>query len=219
MTTDTRDKLLDVTARIYAEGGYRGTTTRRIAQEADVNEVTIFRHFGSKDALIRAALLRLDRAVAAPIDDTSADPYARVLDWSRATHAKFFTQRAVVRRVIGDVNEHPDISPVCAEPDHDTGEIARFVLDLHERGLTSTVTNPMAASHQLISSLLLDAIWREFVPLMPPPEECVVEYVQLFFRAIGAEHLIPAEAAAAARSAAERSMTQIAAMFAGRAQP
>src|SRR5688572_460094 len=58
---DTRDRLLDVTATIFAEAGYHGTTTRRIAQEADVNEVTIFRHFGSKDALIREALRATNR--------------------------------------------------------------------------------------------------------------------------------------------------------------
>ena len=54
--SDTRDRLIDVTARLFAEAGYHGTTTRRIAQEADLNEVTVFRHFGSKDALIREAL-------------------------------------------------------------------------------------------------------------------------------------------------------------------
>ena len=53
---DTHDRILEVTARMFAGAGYHGTTTRRIAQEADLNEVTVFRHFGSKDALIREAL-------------------------------------------------------------------------------------------------------------------------------------------------------------------
>ena len=34
----------------------RGSTTRRIADEAGVNEITIFRQFGTKDALIHAAI-------------------------------------------------------------------------------------------------------------------------------------------------------------------
>ena len=37
MSIDAREKLLEVAARVYAEAGYRGTTTRRIAQEADLN--------------------------------------------------------------------------------------------------------------------------------------------------------------------------------------
>jgi AcrR family transcriptional regulator len=59
-----RERLLDAAARVYAETGYRGATTRRIAQEAGVNEITLFRHFGSKTTLIleavRQANLRSD---------------------------------------------------------------------------------------------------------------------------------------------------------------
>ena len=53
-----RDELLGAAARVYAEAGYRGATTRRIALAAGVNEITLFRHFGSKDALLREALAR-----------------------------------------------------------------------------------------------------------------------------------------------------------------
>ena len=53
-----RDQLLHAAARIYAESGYRGATTRRIATAAGVNEITLFRHFGSKDALIREAIVQ-----------------------------------------------------------------------------------------------------------------------------------------------------------------
>ena len=52
----SRQKLLAAAARIYGESGFRGATTRRIADEAGVNEVTLFRLFGSKSALIAEAL-------------------------------------------------------------------------------------------------------------------------------------------------------------------
>ena len=51
-----REALIDAAIRVFSEAGLRGATTRRIAQEADVNEVTLFRHFKSKDDLITAAL-------------------------------------------------------------------------------------------------------------------------------------------------------------------
>ena len=50
-----KGKLLDVAARVYGEYGFRGATTRRIADEAGVNEITIFRQFGSKESLINDA--------------------------------------------------------------------------------------------------------------------------------------------------------------------
>ena len=72
---DIRWKLLDAAARVYAETGYRGATTRRIAQVAGVNEVTLFRHFGSKDALIREALTHAEPGVdGARLPDDPIDP-------------------------------------------------------------------------------------------------------------------------------------------------
>jgi len=49
---ESRERILAAAARVYAEHGFRGATTRRIAEEAGVNEITIFRQFGSKAALI-----------------------------------------------------------------------------------------------------------------------------------------------------------------------
>ena len=51
-----REQLLVAAARVYGEVGYHGATTRRISVEAGVNEITLFRHFGSKDALLRDAI-------------------------------------------------------------------------------------------------------------------------------------------------------------------
>src|SRR5437867_11834161 len=51
-----RDKILRAATELYAETGFRGTTTRQIAQRAGVNEVTLFRQFGSKTALFSEAI-------------------------------------------------------------------------------------------------------------------------------------------------------------------
>ncbi len=54
---DTRHRIFAATRRLIAKKGRRGTTTREIAELAGVNEATLFRHFGSKDALIEACVL------------------------------------------------------------------------------------------------------------------------------------------------------------------
>ena len=51
MNVDTRKKIMDVALSLFSEKGYHSTTTRQIAERADFNEVTIFRHFGSKSNL------------------------------------------------------------------------------------------------------------------------------------------------------------------------
>ncbi len=52
----TRHKILAAARQLMAHKGFKGATTRLIAEEAGVNEVTIFRHFGNKDGLIQAML-------------------------------------------------------------------------------------------------------------------------------------------------------------------
>ncbi len=50
-TSDARQKILNAAVKLFSENGYHATTTRVIAQFAEVNEVTLFRHFKSKQQL------------------------------------------------------------------------------------------------------------------------------------------------------------------------
>jgi AcrR family transcriptional regulator len=47
----TRKRIIEAASSLFSEFGYTGTTTRAIAELAGVNEVTIFRHFGTKEHL------------------------------------------------------------------------------------------------------------------------------------------------------------------------
>src|ERR1700690_469506 len=51
---ETRARILAATREIFERNGTRGTTTREVAERAGVNEATLFRHFGSKAALLAA---------------------------------------------------------------------------------------------------------------------------------------------------------------------
>jgi AcrR family transcriptional regulator len=54
---EPRRLLLDAARDLFARQDYRSTTTREIAETAGVAEHLIFRHFGSKAALFREALV------------------------------------------------------------------------------------------------------------------------------------------------------------------
>src|ERR1700739_104930 len=54
----TRERLLDAAAQTFSRDGIQGATTREIARQAGVNEVTLFRHFKSKEQLLREVLQR-----------------------------------------------------------------------------------------------------------------------------------------------------------------
>src|SRR5512137_2444025 len=53
---DTRQRILRAATQLFTETGYAQATTRLIAEAAGVNEVTLFRHFGNKKALLMACV-------------------------------------------------------------------------------------------------------------------------------------------------------------------
>jgi AcrR family transcriptional regulator len=53
---DRRQQIVQVASEIFASQGFKGSTTREIAQKAQVNEAIIFRHFPSKEDLYWAVV-------------------------------------------------------------------------------------------------------------------------------------------------------------------
>lgn len=53
---ERRLQILRVAMRLFAERGFRGTTTKEIAHAAGVSEAMVFRHFATKDELYDAIL-------------------------------------------------------------------------------------------------------------------------------------------------------------------
>jgi len=50
---DTSHHIMRIALKLFSEKGYYSTTTKEIARVANVNELTLFRHFGSKANLFQ----------------------------------------------------------------------------------------------------------------------------------------------------------------------
>jgi AcrR family transcriptional regulator len=55
--TEKKEKILQSALELFANEGYKSTSTSRIAKHAEVSEGLIFRHFGNKEGLLEAILL------------------------------------------------------------------------------------------------------------------------------------------------------------------
>ncbi|MBK7704394.1 MAG: TetR/AcrR family transcriptional regulator [Acidobacteria bacterium] len=53
---ERREQICQVAMRLFGENGFRGTTTKEIANAAGVSEATVFKHFANKDELYAAIL-------------------------------------------------------------------------------------------------------------------------------------------------------------------
>ncbi len=58
MGSDTKQRILDIAERLFAENGYAATSLRDITSAARVNLAAVHYHFGSKEALAQAVIGR-----------------------------------------------------------------------------------------------------------------------------------------------------------------
>ncbi|HYR08508.1 MAG TPA: TetR/AcrR family transcriptional regulator [Longimicrobium sp.] len=193
---EVRERLLNAALRVFEEAGSRGATTRRIAAEAGVNEITLFRHFGSKSVLISEALAAATREpVHTGLPVEPRDPAAELLAWSRAGYAHLRLHAAMIRTTLGELAEAPEAARcVAGPPVRVHTELLEYLQRLRERGMADGEWDADAAANLLMGSLFADAIARDVVPeKYPYPEaDAPARYVGMFLRAIGA---VPAPAA------------------------
>jgi AcrR family transcriptional regulator len=184
-----RDQLLDAAARLYAEAGYRGATTRRIAGQAGVNEVTLFRHFGSKDALMKEAIARAGlSAVTELLPQNPRDPFRELRDWAKAHIAELRERRSLIRTSMGEIEQHPGIfAQQNSQPAVAGKALYHYLRRLREVGLAKAQFDETAASAMLMGVLFADAMGRDIMPDLyrNEPEQALDEYVRLFIRSIG----------------------------------
>ncbi len=186
---DVRDALLKAAVKVFAETGSRGATTRRIAQEAGVNEVTLFRHFQSKDDLIHAALQQFaNQAALHDLPDDPVDPASELTTWCRDHYRDLYRVRALIRKAMSEYEEHP---ARCAHGMHVSIRIAetlnQYIRRLREKGLATGAFDERAATSMLMGTIFSDALGRDTMPERYPysMRDAVDQYVLLFLRAIG----------------------------------
>lgn len=192
MAEPTKQHLLDAALRVYAECGFRGATTRRIAEEAGVNEVTLFRQFGSKAALIEAAVEHASAlGVPKPLPQDPIDPERELTAWAQHNHSFMLEMRSMIRTSMAEMHERPECADTAAsKPAAGYRDLSAYIEALAAKRLIPSATDAKPAAAMLIGTIFADAMGRDLMPDMFPPEkDAPAAYVRLFLRAIGAKAL------------------------------
>jgi AcrR family transcriptional regulator len=189
MSPEIRNRILAAAARVYAQYGFRGATTRLIATEAGVNEVTLFRTFGSKAELLQAMLQSQVTGREAPVlpEDVS-DPAAALARWCEQIMEYIRSHAHFIRKTIAEAEERPDAACVACEGPSMAGvSLALYVERLKQAGLADADSDTETAVSMFMSAMFGDALYREVMPkAFPQPLEAAADrYVNVFLRAVG----------------------------------
>lgn len=184
---ETRQRILQAALEAYGQRGFRGATTRCIASLAGVNEVTIFRHFGSKQALLTEALR--DQSRGAPVAVLPAapdDPIRELGGWTEA-HLRFLTLRGqALRAAMGDIGERPELADATVTLQKMAlAELVVYLERLRPRGHARSRVDIRAAASMLIATLFADATSSPVGRGGPGLEERARAYATVVLTALG----------------------------------
>ena len=188
MATDSRERILDAARKVFAEHGSTGATTRRIAEEAGVNEVTLFRQFGSKENLLEeAARAHVTGDHAVPLPERPVHPERELTVWCAREIERLRESREFILQCLAEETKHPELGETGAVPMAQiAAELSRYVDALaHDHRLASGEESG-AAMTMLLGAMYSDALGRANIPgvVTVSPAEAPGLYVRLFLRAL-----------------------------------
>ncbi len=135
-----RERLLEAAFRAFSEKGYLGTTTREIALKAGVAEVTLFRHFDSKERLFEEVLktytfLPKLKGIIPEIRELAYEEAMRIIGLEFLKTLK--EEKALVMIMLSEVNLYPEKVRTIHHRfiDEILSTLSSYLRDLQERGL------------------------------------------------------------------------------------
>jgi AcrR family transcriptional regulator len=184
----TRARIIEAASQLFTEMGYAGTTTRAIAEQAEVNEVTLFRHFGTKEKLAQAIMDQFGGlAIAEDLEGYLSGDFHQDLTLIGGVMMNVMTERAdSMRMAICEAGNFPGFREVVAEnPRQLRRMLARYLQRQMRAGVIETGHPEVLAqaflgmffSYVVLNKFLLDSLDPDI-----SPDEIVVQFVSLFVR-------------------------------------
>jgi AcrR family transcriptional regulator len=188
-TSNTKEQLLNATLKLISEKGYLGATTREIAQEAGVTELTLFRHFGSKEHLFEELLnsytfLPKLKELLPELDGCSCED-ALVLIATRFLQT-LKERKSMIKIMYSEVTIYPDkIREVYNKfVDEMRSTLAAYFAALQERGILRKKMSPERAASMflwiLFSYFRSEEIMRATGMKKGAMEKSVQEIIDIF---------------------------------------
>jgi len=165
---DTSRRILDAATRVFGREGVSGATTREIARQAKVNEVTLFRHFKNKHELLQQVVrnsCKQDENVFENAPMETADHVLRTVEAHVAVlMRKLRSNEEFVRTFYGEWKRHPEL---CRHLFVESSKLARqrfidYLKAAQKKGLIRKDIDVTTAADALTGMLVAGILRRPF---------------------------------------------------------
>ena len=186
LVDDTRQRILQTAAQVFAEKGYARATTRALAAAAGVNEVTLFRHFGTKQNLFAAVIEQFGGpAVTATLQGRLTGDFSQDLRTIGVHLLNLLLERGnAMRLMLCEASHFPEVKEVMVQnPRQIRRMLASYIVQQSEQGklrplhpeVTAQAFSGMLFSYAIARGMLDDSIAPEL-----GPDELVAQFVDIF---------------------------------------
>jgi AcrR family transcriptional regulator len=152
------ERLFEAAIAAFAEHGYSGATTKEIARRAGVNEVTLFRRYGTKAELITEALTQgLSNTPFAHVtatDDVTADLVALASAYTETTR-RF---GGAVLTLLAEAARHPELQGALSALLPNLQNAAQIIAAHQDRGRIRP-GDPLQQLVVLVGPLMASGLW------------------------------------------------------------
>jgi AcrR family transcriptional regulator len=164
------DPLLEAAYRVFSEAGFRGATTRHIAAEAGINEVTLFRRYSSKEDLIIAALKDASaRSIHAletqALPDEPGDVEDEIGRYLEVILEAMHRAPQAHRAAVGEWGHHPAIDQhLLVTAAYVYATLDRYIAAAQEQGRIRADVSSAVVTQTLLGAAYADVLVRDTLP-------------------------------------------------------
>ena len=186
---DTRQRILAAAMQLFGQVGYARAATRAIAKAAGVNEVTLFRHFGSKKNLLMACVQVFNEASFAGTfeSELTGDYAADILRMARRQTRDTANNMELLRLLISDAYSIPELREMILAGGR--GNASRLT-DYFQRQIDAGVVRQDVPAEAMESAfdgmfswvVILENLFRGGPSPWLPPDEQVRSMADIFIQ-------------------------------------
>jgi AcrR family transcriptional regulator len=175
------NQVFTATVNVLLANGYAGATTRLIAEQAGINEVTLFRKYGSKAQLVSAALLHERMAFEVQPVTYTGDLAADLLQMVRLYSEASPRQSGLMMLIMAEVVRYPELRETMQVPFMLVLRFGSIIARYQAEGKLRP-GEPVLVVGALLGPVIINTMLRSAETNLPIPALNLTEHVTHFLR-------------------------------------